>query len=75
VAFSPEVAWWTTKGLQGAEIVGERPDGWVEVAVPNGPGEGLASWVLSFGPDAVVVEPEELRREVVRRLEETVAAR
>lgn len=75
IAFSPEVAWWATKGLQGAEVVRERPDGWVEMAVPNGPGEGLASWVLSFGPDAVVLEPEELRREVVQRLEATLEAR
>lgn len=75
VAFSPEVAWWATKGLQGAEVLLERPTGWVEVAVPNGPGEGLASWILSFGPDAIVLEPENLRREVVRRLEATLAAR
>ena len=75
VAFSPEVAWWATKGLQGAEVLKERADGWVEVAVPNGPGEGLASWVLSFGPDAVALEPEELRRDVIRRLEATLAVR
>jgi len=75
IAFSPEVAWWATKGLQGAEVLQERADGWMEVAVPNGPGEGLASWVLSFGPDAVVLEPQDLRQDVVRRLEATLAAR
>ncbi len=69
VAFSPEVAWWATKGIQGAETLATRQDGWVEMEVPSGPGEGLASWVLSFGPDAEVLEPEGLRREVVRRLE------
>jgi len=74
IAFSPSVAWWATKGLQGAEKVGERADGWVEISIPNGPGDGLVSWVLSFGPDAVVLEPEELRRGIVRRLEAIVAA-
>jgi proteasome accessory factor B len=74
IAFSPEVAWWATKGVQGARTLHTRPDGWVEVQVPSGPGEGLAAWVLSFGPDAEVLEPEDLRREVVRRLEGTLAA-
>jgi len=74
IAFSPDVGWWATKGVQGARTLASRPDGWVEVEVPSAPGEGLAAWVLSFGPDAEVVDPEDLRGEVVRRLEETLAA-
>jgi proteasome accessory factor B len=74
IAFSPEVAWWATKGVRGAELVGERDDGWVEVEIPNGPGDGLTSWVLSFGPDAIVLEPAELRTDVVGRLEAILAA-
>jgi proteasome accessory factor B len=74
IAFSPEVAWWATKGVQGAETLSERPDGWIEASIPLGPGDGLASWVLGFGPDAVVLEPPELRGEVVRRLEELLAS-
>ncbi len=74
IAFSPEVAWWAPKGVRGAEVLLERDDGWVEVSVPNAPGSGLASWVLSFGPDAVVLAPEELRAEVIRRLEGILAA-
>jgi proteasome accessory factor B len=73
VAFSPEVAWWAVNGIQGAEEALAREDGWVEILVPSGPGEGLASWVLSFGPDAEALEPSELREEVVRRLEATLA--
>ncbi len=72
VALSPEVAWWATSGVPGAERVRARRDGWVEVRVPMGEGETLASWVLQFGPDARVVSPRSLRDEVVRRLEALV---
>lgn len=73
IAFAPDVAWWATKGVSGAEVCSTRPDGWVETEVPAGPGDGLASWVLSFGPDAQVLEPPSLRDEIVRRLEATLA--
>ncbi|GIU99768.1 MAG: WYL domain-containing protein [Actinomycetota bacterium] len=73
IALSPRVAWWATKGIAEAETVAVRDDGWVEVEVPIAPDLALAAWVLSFGPDAVVLGPEELRAEVVRRLEAVLA--
>jgi len=69
VAFAPEVAWWAANGVAGAEAGAARVDGWVEVRVPWQPGESLAAWVLSFGPDAEAVDPPELRAEVLARLE------
>ena len=42
VAFSPEVAWWATAGLAGAEAREPRADGWIEVAVPLADGRELA---------------------------------
>jgi predicted DNA-binding transcriptional regulator YafY len=51
-----------------------REDGWVEASVPWSPGERLVSWILSFGPDAEVVEPPELRSELVGRLEAILAS-
>ncbi len=69
LAFAPEVAWWATSGVPGADVLGARDDGWVEALVPAGPGDDLASWVLSFGPDAEAVEPDWLRAEVLARLE------
>jgi predicted DNA-binding transcriptional regulator YafY len=74
VAFSPGVAWWATRGVHGARIEGTRDDGWVEMAIPGGATENLASWVLSFGSDAEAVAPEALLREVVARLEATLHA-
>jgi predicted DNA-binding transcriptional regulator YafY len=73
IAFAPEVAWWAVAGVAGAVTVGPREDGWVEIRVPFQPGESLAGWVLSFGPDAEAVEPAELRDEVVARLEAVLA--
>ena len=72
VALSPEVSWWATRGVPSARQVGTRDDGWVEVAVPGGADESLASWVLSFGPDAVAVSPPSLIDEVRTRLEATL---
>ncbi|HEV8621725.1 MAG TPA: WYL domain-containing protein, partial [Actinomycetota bacterium] len=69
VAFSPDVAWWATRGVQGAVIEETWRDGWVQVSLPAAPGDALASWILSFGPDAVAVAPEALRAEIVHRLE------
>jgi proteasome accessory factor B len=74
VAFAPEVAWWATKGIAGADTVRTREDGWVEVRIAWSPGEGLMSWILSFGPDAEVAEPPELRSEILGRLEEILAS-
>ncbi len=69
VAFSPDVAWWATIGVAGAKVQRPRNDGWIEALLPAGPGEDLATWVLSFGPDAEALEPPWLREEVVARLE------
>lgn len=69
VAFSPEVAWWAVEGVSGAQVRGAGEDGWVEIVLPAASGEDLASWVLSFGPDAEVLDPTWLRDEILARLE------
>lgn len=74
VAFSSKVAWWALSGLREAETVGTRKDGWTEADVPAGTDEAFVSWVLSFGPDAEVLEPQDLRQAVVLALEEIRAA-
>jgi proteasome accessory factor B len=73
VAFSPEVGWWAVRGVEQARQLGERADGWVEVALPAARGDSFVSWALTFGPDAEVLAPSELRKAVIRRLEALVA--
>jgi proteasome accessory factor B len=49
-----------------AVSVRELGDGWDELEIPYG--HGLDAWLVEFGPDVVVLEPAELRAEVVDRL-------
>lgn len=47
------------------EGVGEE-GGWDELEIPYG--HGLDAWLVEFGPDVVVLEPADLRADVVERL-------
>ncbi|MFJ2746111.1 helix-turn-helix transcriptional regulator [Streptomyces sp. NPDC087440] len=49
-----------------ATAVRELGDGWDELAIPYG--HGLDAWLVEFGPDVVVLEPADLRADVVDRL-------
>ncbi|MGI5351243.1 helix-turn-helix transcriptional regulator [Streptomyces sp. CA-250714] len=44
----------------------ELDDGWDELEIPYG--HGLDAWLVEFGPDVVVLEPAELRADVIDRL-------
>jgi proteasome accessory factor B len=44
----------------------ELDEGWDELSIPYG--HGLDAWLVEFGADVVVVEPAELRADVVDRL-------
>ena len=49
-----------------ASAVRDLGDGWEELEIPYG--HGLDAWLVEFGPDVVVLEPAELRADVVERL-------
>ena len=49
--------------------------GWDRLLVTFGAGDALADEVLSYGADVVVLEPQDVRANVVRRLRETAHAR
>lgn len=67
IRFSAEIAWWAAKQL-GAGSARETNDGDLEVTVPVANREAFIGWVLSFGEGAEVLEPEELRQAVIRRV-------
>ena len=67
VAFAPEV-FQVAVAQTGARIVG-ADDGWPVVEVPFDDVVWFAAWILSFGDRAVAIAPEDLRAEIIRRLE------
>jgi proteasome accessory factor B len=58
---------------QPVEVV-EQDAEWDVLSVPYIDADRLVEQVLPYGPDVVVIEPEEARAEAVRRLEALVAA-
>lgn len=72
IAFSERVSWWATQGIDGVESRGTA-DGWEEKVLPGSMDDSFVSWILSFGPDARVVDPPSVRTAVIARLEETLA--
>lgn len=59
-----------------AQVLSEapEPDGWDEISLPVGDPEILAEELAGYGPDVVVVAPEDIRAQVVRQLEAALAA-
>jgi len=62
IRFDADVAWWAARTL-GLEA----PDGELEATVPVSNRDALVGWALSFGDSAEVLEPADLRDEIVRR--------
>lgn len=68
IAIAPEVIA-VADGIADARTVGPGPDDWTVIDVPFDDVSWFASWVLTLGDRAVVQGPEDLRAEVVRRLQ------
>lgn len=74
VAFSPKVAWWALSGVPDARTLRTRKDGWTEAEIPAAGTDSFASWILSFGRDAMVISPKAIRDAVMQSLKAVRAA-
>jgi predicted DNA-binding transcriptional regulator YafY len=50
------------------------PEGWDELSLRVGDAGGLAQELAGYGPDVIVIEPADVREEVIRRLQAALAA-
>ncbi len=74
VRFGPRISWWVEQNLAARYAFALQPDGngILELQVRNP--EALITWVLSFGEDAEILGPPELRKGMRERLEKAAAA-
>lgn len=68
VHFDPEVAWWARRQLTAAAQVVEGEDGSIDATLPVANRGAFIGWLLAFDDHAVVLEPPELRRELLERV-------
>jgi len=70
ILFSPDVSRWIKeKEWHPSQKIEEREDGSLVLSMEVEGFEEISSWVLSFGEKAVILEPEELRNTLVKRIE------
>jgi predicted DNA-binding transcriptional regulator YafY len=74
IHFSPDAArrvrnrqWSATQSVE------EQPDGSIVLTMETSGRDDVLSWVLSFGPDAEILEPDELRTNIKDRAEALVS--
>lgn len=71
--FTPERARWVAEERWHPEQQGEwLPDGGYELRLPYGDPRELIMDILKYGPEVEVVGPEELRQEVINRLQAAI---
>lgn len=68
VRFDSDVAWWAARNL-GVDPPAGGP---LEIEMPVANRDAFIGWVLSFGPDAEVLAPADLRRQVLDRVEAAI---
>jgi len=74
VRISPGWARWVEEKIwHGSQKITKLPDGSLEMAFRVAGLDEIKRWVLSFGPEAVVLEPEKLKEMVRKVLYSTLA--
>ena len=75
VHFAPAVARYVQESEWHERLILTRQrDGSLLAEIPLASTEEFCSWILSFGRKAVVLEPEELRREIAEELRASLSA-
>lgn len=69
VRFDPSIAWWARRRLGGSGRAIERDDGGLEVTLDVANPEAFVGWILSFDTAAEILEPPELRRRLVEKVQ------
>ena len=74
VRISPGWARWVGEKIwYESQKITKLPDGGMEVAFRVAGLDEIKRWILSFGPEAVVLEPEKLRKLVQQDLQRNLA--
>ncbi len=69
VRFDESVGWWAARTLGATPA----PSGDLEVEIPVSNWDAFVGWILSFGDSAEVLEPADLRSEIVSRVKRALA--
>ncbi len=74
VRFAPRIAWWVEQNLGSQYSFASQADGAGTLELDLRNPEAFVSWVLSFGEDAEILSPPELRDRMRHWLEQAAAA-
>jgi len=70
VRFDSQVGWWAARTLGVPAAVDES----LEAEIPVANRDAFVGWILSFGDSAEVLGPDDLRAEILERVESAMAS-
>jgi predicted DNA-binding transcriptional regulator YafY len=68
IRFSPKISWWIEENLGSKYYLKGEEGGSCLLTLKARNEESLLSWVLSFGEDAEILQPPDLRKKMIDRL-------
>ncbi len=68
VRWDADVAWWAGRRFPDARLVETAPDGSTVLEIPYSASENFVDLILDMDSKAVILEPPELRAELIRRV-------
>jgi predicted DNA-binding transcriptional regulator YafY len=74
VRISPDWARWVGEKIwHESQKIAKQPDGSIEITFRVAGLDGIKRWILSFGPEVVVLEPERLKNMLCKDLSRNLA--